>query len=483
MDSDRKPGESFSDLEPFIDGRDELNLAEFPLATLSNRVSAKTETLEFSDRILDKGTRKSIERKLTITASEKYGLPTALDDEVILALVQLSKIQGFRSKTVRYTRYEILKILGWKDNGANYRRVKESLEKWLNVGLKYENAWWNPQEKTWMDESFHLLERLTTPVDEKGNKTHSFVWNEVVFESFRLGNLKSIDLGIYRSLKSPTAKRLFRLLDKKFYLKKHWEFDLHVLAFQKLGMSKSYQTGNLKQKLLPAIRELEEIGFITPIEKQQRFRKLSCKLWKVVFDRAEDAECSNRPKARSPTAARTEQLEARLTGLGVSKGKAKRLMARHPSEYVRRKIEILEYLLRGDAKPDNPAGFLVRSIEEDYAAPLGFKSQEEFVREDRIERETRRLRTLAEEREKRRSEDLAAREEAIALEKQRVVGDYLSSLAGEDARKLMDEALKTGNPKMLKLEGIAGKVYREQLLQNYVLGAMANTSRKSPPSA
>jgi Replication initiator protein A len=483
MGSDRKQGEDFSDLEPFIDGRDELNLAEFPLATLSNRVSEKTETLEFSDRILDKGTRKSIERKLTITASEKYGLPTALDDEVILALVQLSKIQGFRSKTVGYTRYEILKILGWKDNGANYRRVKESLEKWLNVGLKYENAWWNPQEKTWMDESFHLLERLTTPVDEKGNKTHSFVWNEVVFESFRMGNLKSIDLGIYRRLKSPTAKRLFRLLDKKFYLQKHWEFDLHTLAFQKLGMSRNYQTGNLKQKLLPAIQELEEIGFITPMEKKQRFKKLSCKLWKVVFDRAEDTECPNQLKVLSPTTARTNQLEARLTDLGVSKGKAKRLMARHPSEYLQHKIEILEYLLQGDAKPDNPAGFLVKSIEEDYAAPPGFQSQEEFVREDRIERETQqRLRTLAEEREKRRREGLA-REEAIALEKQRVVGDYLSSLAGEDTQKLMNEALKTGNPNMLKLEGIAGKIYREQLLQNYVLGLIANTSRKSPPSA
>lgn len=483
MSSERKQGELFSGLEHFIDGRDELNLAEFPLATLSNRVSAKTETLEFSDRILDKGTRKSIERKLTITASEKYGLPTALDDEVILALVQLSKLQGFHSKTVRYTRYEILKILGWKDNGANYRRVKESLEKWLNVGLKYENAWWNPQEKTWMDESFHLLERLTTPVDEKGNKTHSFVWNEVVFESFRLGNLKSIDLGIYRRLKSPTAKRLFRLLDKKFYLRKHWEFDLHTLAFQKLGMSKSYHTGNLKQKLLPAIGELEEIGFIVPMEKKQRFKKLSCKLWRVVFDRAEEAECHDRSKALSPTTARTKQLEARLVGLGVSKGKAKRLVVRHRSEYLQHKIEILEYRLQGEGKLDNPAGFLVKSIEEDYAAPAGFKSQEELVREERIEGETRRLRKLAAQREKCRREERAAKEEALALEKQRVVGDYLSSLAREETQKLMDEALKMGNPNMLKLEGNAGKLYREQLLQNYVLGLIANASPKRPQSA
>jgi hypothetical protein len=36
----------------------------------------------------------TISRKLTITASDQYGLPTAPDDEILLGLLQLSRIQN-----------------------------------------------------------------------------------------------------------------------------------------------------------------------------------------------------------------------------------------------------------------------------------------------------------------------------------------------------------------------------------------------------
>ena len=86
-------------------GKDEMNLAEFPLATLADRVPRGCKTLVFEDRILDRGQKQHVDRRLTITGSDKFGLPRALDDEVILGLVQLSKADCFANREVQFSRY------------------------------------------------------------------------------------------------------------------------------------------------------------------------------------------------------------------------------------------------------------------------------------------------------------------------------------------------------------------------------------------
>ena len=56
------------------EGRDELNLAEFPIASLSSRPDKARKTLQFEDRIWDKGLGRHVTRKLMITASDRYAL-------------------------------------------------------------------------------------------------------------------------------------------------------------------------------------------------------------------------------------------------------------------------------------------------------------------------------------------------------------------------------------------------------------------------
>src|SRR5690242_8559095 len=121
------------------EGRDELNLAEFPIAVLSDRAPHGQNTLEFQDTIRDPATGKLVQRKLTITAPEKYGLPTATDDEVLLGLIQLSKLRGnLNERTVNFSRYEIIRLLGWRETGPSYHRLEESLDRWMSVYLSYE---------------------------------------------------------------------------------------------------------------------------------------------------------------------------------------------------------------------------------------------------------------------------------------------------------------------------------------------------------
>ncbi len=65
-------------------GRDEMNLAEFPITLLADRVPEGCKTLVFEDR----------HGKLTVVGSEDLGLPTAPDSDVIVALLHLTKLRN-----------------------------------------------------------------------------------------------------------------------------------------------------------------------------------------------------------------------------------------------------------------------------------------------------------------------------------------------------------------------------------------------------
>ena len=110
-----------------VTGIDELNLAEFPLAMISERQIPGQKTLLFEETIFDRKERKTVQRRWIISGSDRYGLPTAKDDEILLACLQLSKQQGIKSREVEFSRYELLRILGLSDDSKNYNRIELSL--------------------------------------------------------------------------------------------------------------------------------------------------------------------------------------------------------------------------------------------------------------------------------------------------------------------------------------------------------------------
>jgi hypothetical protein len=138
-------------------GRDEMNLAEYPITLLADRVPEGCKTLVFEDR---HGT-------LTVLGSDAYGLPTALDNDVIVGLIQLTKLRSdFTDPTVPFSRYELLKLLGWPDQKQYYRRLSESLHRWVAVTLKYDGCWWDNKRKRRVSASFHILVEVVLPVED-----------------------------------------------------------------------------------------------------------------------------------------------------------------------------------------------------------------------------------------------------------------------------------------------------------------------------
>ena len=237
-------------------GRDELNLSEFPLCVLSDHVPEGLDAIVLEDRVWDKGTKQWVDRKLTITGPKNPGLPTFKDSEVLTGLIQCSAAAKFADRRVPYSVSQIIEILGWRDEGWSYNRIRDAIKRWASVTLEFQNAWWDKDQGAWMTERFHIIDNLTTVERDDGTKENAFVWNEVVWKSFQAGYVKPLDLSILRQLRSPIAYSLYRLLDKHFHHSSRRRFDLAMLGHQKFGLSRAGGIGKLKQTLERPISEL-----------------------------------------------------------------------------------------------------------------------------------------------------------------------------------------------------------------------------------
>ena len=482
MEKTERKAETFAErVHPSSMGRDELNLAEFPLATLADKAPRGCKTLAFEDQIWDRSRHGNITRRLTITASDKYGLPNALDDEVIVGLMQLSKADGFADRRVRFSRYQLVHLLGWREEGKSYQRLETSLKRWLGVTLYYENAWWEKSQKRWVDAHFHLLDDLVLCRPPRGKVSaslgnrerllSSFTWNEIMFSSFEAGYLKKLDLDLYRRLNRSTAKRVYRFLDKRFHFRNHLRLDLRRFACEHVGLSRNYDTAQLRRRLNPAIVELENAGYLEPMAAADRFRRLRQGQWEVVFRRMP------RTARRTCDGRRWSTEEQALIDRGVTPTAAVRLVRDFPVAFIRSKISAFDALRKekADRISRNPAGYLVKSIRDDYQTPLPLRIVSPSSSPRRIADGP--CGQGADMPRRRRGESVANRVEKRIL-------DFLSNVPAEERVRLEQDAL--AKARGMVAEGLRRAVasgnekraggYRQVIVHQHVRSLLGDTA-------
>ncbi len=452
-------------IETFADGRDEMNLAEFPLAAIGDRFLDGTKTVVFTDTVWDREKRKHLPRQLTISGSDRYGLPTAKDDDILLACIQLSSIGDFHKREVQFSRYELLKLLRWPDESRYYHRLSTSLRRWKGITVYSDRAFYDNARKSWVNRDFGVFDNLIIYQREVEEGVRSpasswFVWNEVLFNSFQAGYVKQLDWNLYCNLKDPVAKRLYRFLDKRFYRGDRVEIDLHELAFNKLRVSNSYNTAQIKRALSKGIEELEQVWQLQT--SQERFRKLGRGKWEAVFQRKRV-----RSKAKAATVIEPDSLANELVRRDVGPAAAAELAAGHSQERVRTMIELYDWHnQKGEVKG---AGFLVAGIKSDepYRLPSGFETKDQ-----------KQARKDALNSRKQAQQELRVREDAnrAAQEKAelRRFQTFYESLSEDDQDAFERMALAKASRMTLQLLGDAEKksspiadVYRQSIFREH----------------
>lgn len=280
------------------DGRDELNLADFPISALQRAQKGdgnggKLDRLEFSATRYDPVSRGRVAQKVTLTSTARDGLPTPADEHVILALLHVAKhTNDFTDVTVHFAPSQLFAIMGWAPNGRSYTRLRDVLRRLKSLTIRYENAWWDRAGREYEEElatgiiSGYKIARQVSGPRTGSTELQSWVsWTQQFYESLKSGNLKKLDLETFFSLKTPTAQRMYRFLDKRFYNSETVSMDLVEFACGHVGLAEVDNIAIVKRRLGSAIEELESIGFIEKADSSERYRKEKVGQWRVTFRR------------------------------------------------------------------------------------------------------------------------------------------------------------------------------------------------------
>jgi hypothetical protein len=368
---------SYGEAKPIRIGKDEMNLVENPIALLTDRPDPNQKTLVFTQPYTGKD-GKLKEAKWLVTGSDQHGLPLAGDEDIILVLLELTKEQGFKSRTIEFSRYEIVRRLKgslWSPSGEDYRRIQSALDRLVGVTI-YADRWYDLSKRSFGAIRFHILEKVVLHDEAPGRKRlmqppfrlSSITWDESIFRSFQNGYIKNLDLDRYFALKSPIARRLYRLLDKRFYDgKPQFEISLRLLAYENLGLSRNYEyDSHIKAKMKKAHDELVANGCISGYDFRPGREGII-----VIYYPAKRSAPLLVPATEREEQSNSDLMQV-LMQAGISRDVADNLSSTFSEEHIREKLSYLPY-----ANAKNPGGWLRRAIESDWQAPAGYLRTEQ----------------------------------------------------------------------------------------------------------
>ena len=274
-------------------GRDEMNLAELPFFLLSKRSPKGVNELQFT---YDMGSGKeSVRTHLTIKADPQHGFPTAREEDVILACLQISRdFNRYEDPKIYFTQRQMLQELGWGTRGGAYKRLEDSL--FCLQGVRYRVVGWrdNAQKTYTTKGGFSLISdfelrdsrrRDGTPASASREGSLSyFVWGRTLFESFRTGYLKTLNYELVSGFNTTLSKRLYRYLDKHFNPPHYTRvvLPLKAFAYERMAMSRKADLYEIQRQMEPAISELTKHGFIDGRTWSERTSKRADG-WQIEF--------------------------------------------------------------------------------------------------------------------------------------------------------------------------------------------------------
>ena len=448
-------------------GKDEMNLVEHPFGVLWQK-EPDDSVIYYEWDQEHPLTGKIVRGTWTVTGDSDYGLPSPSDERVYLVLMELTREARFNERTIHFSRYDLIKRLGWVDNNQCYAMLETAFRRLMGVNIYAKNAFWNPRSKSYINTGFHVLESFGLEAEPPGRKSEAsdkpvslFTWSEVLFTSFENGYIRSLDLEFALSLQGDIALRLYRYLDKKSYGGRAWfEIDIFKLCIGHLGMKPSLYPSKFKERLQGAHEELTGRGFLKAVEyeKTRLSERKSEKVRYFFAERAEKTLDATSDEASQPEAgeetppfqgtllfdgpgqdagiplvtiapesaaeiepqteseiaeAFTEpqrELLARMENIRVSPQIARELLDGFPASAIEHQLDCL-----ADRKPRSKAATFVKSVRELWALPDEYVARLEAhedaknrrAYQDQQEAEKARLRALEGQEEARLGEENA----------------------------------------------------------------------------
>jgi Replication initiator protein A len=356
-------------------GVDLIFLSELPIGIIPDRSGnpPKSVTFELKGK---PGKREA--KKWTIEA-ESCGLPTLVDMQIFICLMAYTQEQGF-PKTTQFSRSWILRDLGWAANQQSYERIQLGIDRLLRTTYIATNHYPDPKGRTYRERTaFHLLQQYQIHDSRYADAQLPpswFLWSDQVGVLLQTPQMKQLDFAFFRSLNNPLAQAAYRYLHtRQMNGKSVYQENLIEYACERLGVSRNYRwPADLKRTLDGIHAELIEKGFIEPpTYERMKAEKGERPQQKIVI------RFPNKPAPpAAPDPSLPHPLVERLVAVGVTPAVAADLVERLP-EGVETQLDY--WPDRAPSRYKNPAGALVKAIEQSWAAPEGWRRRQKPPRE------------------------------------------------------------------------------------------------------
>jgi hypothetical protein len=443
--------------------------------------------------------------------SKKHGQPGPLAYKLDTLIVNRRIEEAIRPipKLIRLgSLRDICRELGLTE-GENVATIRKALRQNAFAGItakiRYREA--DGSERT-LEADFTRYSVIFTgeelPDGRKADAVY-LILNDIFMQVINGAMVRPLDYDYLRSL-PPAPHRLYELLSYQMYAALKNDRPRAKLTYSHFCIyapqTRYFDWERARRQMAKVLAPHRESGYIAEVEYQQAADSDGRPDWIMLFTPGAKAQAEHRafakrggpsqigigppsrivPEVFRPDPARLpleveSPLMTELTTRGVTRAAVAGLVQRHPAEEIEHKLEVFDWLMEKQDKrvARSPAGYLVKSITDDYATPKGFESK--AARQARSEAKQQADREAAEGR--RRQREQSARD----LAQQQAVDAYLRRLTSAERTALEAEALARAALEARQGYEEAPARYRATLLQGLVREHMARELvRRSIPT-
>jgi len=438
-------------------GKEDINFPEFVLGVLdknSNKESKKE--IIFHDPLYP-------DKKIGVVPSI-FGFPTQLTRDLYRALMRLTYLKNrFHSSKIDCTLREICREMGIKVSGQMTAKIRESLDILAGTQVKFYHSYYNLESKDLIDEvtSIGILDGYTLrEFNKKGDKKmdqeklqNSIKWSPSFWDLSlkEAKNLINYDYSFYISLNGNITKELYIFLNKRAFNKKFFKIPIRILAFEKLGMSRtlSDKLFKVRQQLRKAHQELLEKGFF---DSEPRFVKTSSDEWvhysfsvrhKIGVDETEPGFLEQTLLVFDEE---QEKLKDNLKKIGFTEGQIGKMFDRHSIDFLRDGIDLLG--ITENIK--NPRNWFWGYLKGDYDTDTLHQHRQSQQEEEKKRKEEEEKRQKEEQKEQEKAEQSAKQKAEIndwisknTLKWIEMCENYLKNELKTDSRFFYDRVMAT----------------------------------------
>jgi hypothetical protein len=325
--------------------------------------------------------------------SEQLGLPSTTDRDKFIALLKIVSEDRARtgqiSNPIRFSGYRLIQELGISRNGEVYEEIVRWGKRMTDTTITSEQVVYFAAKKVYSDEVLHVFRSFKRTGSSKLDGTERQEHYEVVLEDWLVENLNQRyvipeDFNAYKQLTRPTAKGIFGNLHLWFHASQGRPVEKDYSELCNLLNVQAYpHLSKIKSTMGLALDELIKIKYLAKWEVERMISKDGYKviltpgreILRLLENSRSERRLPNEKTVEEPTLSKNDEVAVEcLLRHGVLAVRAKQLVTAYGQARVTEIVEYIEsQLLSGGRRTiDNPAGFIIHSLENDLPIPVAF---------------------------------------------------------------------------------------------------------------